>query len=170
MEADSRTFRFRTDPDPRATDLTHRRWQARYAHDAGWAPFDLALDMDTAECTFSRVRGTDYSAVRKDLARSLFGAEPPAPGSAEPAPAVALPIRLVGPKMSRSAAPGAPSPASGPFRSKPAGDWFVVEVLAAERGGSFLLGVNDRLGAGEIVVTRPETVPAVLKALGPVFA
>jgi hypothetical protein len=169
MEAESRTFRFRTDPDPRGTDLTRRRWQARYSHDEGWAPFEISLDMDAGECTVGRVQGTDYSALRKDLARALLGVEPPTPGSVEPAPTVTLPIRLVGPKMSRSAAPGSPSPASGPFRSQPSGDWLVVEIMSPDGEGLFFLGVNDRLGAGEIATTRPESVPAVLEALGPAF-
>ena len=53
--------------------------------------------------------------------------------------------------------------------SGPSGDWLVVLAYLPGSTAGFLLGVSNRLGAGEIVVSRPESGQAVVHVLSQVF-
>lgn len=168
----TKPFRFRTDRDPRGTDQMHRHWQARYSHRGGWCQFEVAIDLERETCSFYRVGGTNYEPLLYDLARSLLGDRVTLPDAPEPAARVTLDASLVGLRMGRATA-GLGTPADpagvGPFRPDPNGDWLVVRAFVPRGQESFLLGVSDRVGSGEIVITQPGSGVAVLRALYPAF-
>ncbi len=58
---------------------------------------------------------------------------------------------------------------SGASLGGDAGDWLVVQAFVPGGAQSFLLGINDRLHAGEIVTSTPESGLAVFHTLSQVF-
>jgi hypothetical protein len=72
-----------------------------------------------------------------------------------------LDVEILGLKMTRVDA--------GAFKAGRAGDWLVVQAFLPRSAESFLLGLNDRMNAGEIVVAKPDSVPAVVDTLSQVF-
>lgn len=167
-----RPFRFRTDRDPRGTDQTRRRWQARYSHSGGWSLFEIAIDLEGVTCTFLRVGGADYRPLLLDLAQTLIGEAVALPELPEPAARLSLDANLVGLKMLRATASAAEAGAAptGPYRPDPNGDWLVVRAYVPDGTESFLLGVSDRVGTGEIVTPDTGSGEAVVRTLSRVFA
>ncbi len=171
IATNSSFLRFRTDADPAGSSPAHRHWKARYASpDGSWAPFDLDIDFDRGTCVLQRASGSDYRPLVCDLVRTFLGVETSNPPRVrDRVNTLALPFEIVGLKMSRSL--GGLTPADGPghYRSSPAGDWMVLQVFVPGRSESFLLGINDRQGCGELVPTGKDDGAPVIKTLARVF-
>lgn len=159
-------FRFRTDTEP-DTDPGVRRWGANYSHAAGWSPFRLVVDFGRNTCTFHRAVDEDYSRMLRDLARVLTGVDGPVPAITSKVESLTLDCELLGLKLSRSSAAAAGP--TGPFLRDPPGEWQVVQIFVPAGRESFVLGVNDRQGSGEIAPIQLEFGPAVVQALAQVF-
>lgn len=123
-------------------------------------------------CTFLRVGGADYRPLLLDLARTLVGDPAALPDLPEPAARLSLDANLVGLKMLRATGSviGAEAAPTGPYRPDPNGDWLVVRAYVPDGRESFLLGVSDRVGTGEIMTPDPGSGEAVVRALSRVFA
>ncbi len=150
--------RFRTESEPGISALS-RRWQATYSHGQSWSHFTIAIDLSRHSCTLSRTPETDYSAMLKELAGKPPDSLTPIPPPSRRVDSLTLDVEIIGLKM--------PRVRSG--TSGPSGDWLVVQAYLPGSTESFLLGVSNRLGAGEMVVPRPEAGPAVVHALSQVF-
>ena len=135
-----------------------RRWQAVFSHGEGWARFHFVINLDRHTLTFHRALDVDYTALLQMLAAGSEQALTPPTARLE---SLSFEAEIVGLKMSRVDA--------GAFRAGPEGDWLVVQAFLPGSSESFLVGVNDRLKAGEIVITRPAAVAPVVHALTQVF-
>ncbi|UCC74717.1 MAG: hypothetical protein JSV86_09255 [Gemmatimonadota bacterium] len=138
-----------------------RRWQAIYSYGEGWSRFQFVVNLSRNTLTFHRSLDADYTAMIRALAGRPPGSLTPLPVPTGKVESITLETEIVGLKMSRVDA--------GAFQAGPSGDWLVVQAFVPRSSESFLLGVNDRLNAGEIVIARPEAVPAVIHALSQVF-
>jgi hypothetical protein len=150
--------RFRTESEP-GIDALNRRWQATYSHGQSWSHFSIAIDLSRHKCTLSRVPETDYSPLLKELAGKPPDSISPIPPPSRRVDSLTLDVEIIGLKM----------PRVREGSSGPSGDWLVVQAYLPGSTESFLLGVSNRLGAGEIVVSRPESGPAVVDVLSQVF-
>jgi hypothetical protein len=153
--------RFRTESEP-GIDNLNRRWQAIYAHGQGWARFRVVIDLSRHICTFYRVPESDYSALLRELAGKSPEGMTPIPPPSKRVDSLSFDMDIVGLKMPR-VRPG------GTTTTGPAGDWLVVQAYLPGSTQSFLFGVSNRLGAGEIVVPKAEWGPAVVHSLAQVF-
>jgi hypothetical protein len=140
-----------------------RRWQAIYAHGQGWARFRIAIDLGRQTCTLYRTPDSDYSAMLRELEGKSPDALTPIPKPAKKVDSLTFDVEVVGLKMPR-VSPGATAAAG------PAGDWLVVQAYLPGSTDHFLLGVSNRLGAGEFVVPKAESGPTVVHVLSQVFA
>ncbi len=160
VQAAPRPLRFRTEVEP-GGDPMRRRWQAVFSYGEGWSRFQFVVNLSRSTVTFHRSLDADYTAMLRALAGKPSGSLTPLPPPTAKVESLTFETEIVGLKMSRVDA--------GAFQAGPAGDWLVVQAFVPRGAESFLLGVNDRLNAGEIVITRSEAVPAVLQALSQVF-
>jgi hypothetical protein len=138
-----------------------RRWQAIFSYGEGWARFHFVINLNRNTVTFHRSLDVDYTAMLRVLSGKSQGSLTPLPPPTSKVESLTFDTEIVGLKMSRVDA--------GAFRAGPAGDWLVVQAFVPRGSESFLLGVNDRLNAAEIVITRPEAVTPVVHALMQVF-
>jgi len=159
-QAGPRSLRFRTQPEEKG-DPSRRRYQAVYSHEDGWSRFKLALDLARHSLTFFRAPNEDYGPLLLDLAGRPPGI-PRIPPPERRVDSLSFDIEVIGLKMA-SVQPRAGTGARS-------GEWSVVQAFVPGGSDSFLLGVNDRLAAGEIVIARPQSVRAVVLALATVFA
>ena len=157
-------FRFRATAEPGGDPMV-RIWRATYSHDEGWSYFQIVVNLSRNSCSFHRAADADYTSMLADLSESLAGPLTSL-DSLSRVEALGFDFELIGLKMSREAGSQL---TGGAFSSGTPGDWMVIQLYLPNSSDSFLLGLNDRLGAGEIVLNRPETGPRVLQALGLVF-
>lgn len=160
VQAAPRPLRFRVEAEP-GGDPMRRRWQAVFSYGEGWARFKIVVNLSRNSLTFHRSLDADYTAMLRALAGKPSGSVTPLPPPASRVESLTFETEIVGLKMSRVDA--------GAFQAGPAGDWLVVQAFVPRGAESFLVGVNDRLNAGEIVITRAEAVPVVVHALSQVF-
>ena len=97
------------------------------------------------------------------MLRELAGKPPesltPIPPPSRRIDSLTFDIEIIGLKM----------PRVGAGAVGPAGDWLVVQAYLPRSTESFLLGVSNRLAAGEIIVSRPESGPTIVHVLTQVF-
>jgi hypothetical protein len=160
VQAAPRPLRFRAEAEP-GGDPMRRRWQAIFSYGEGWARFHFVINLNRNTVTFHRSLDVDYTAMLRVLSGKSQGSLTPLPPPTSKVESLTFDTEIVGLKMSRVDA--------GAFRAGPAGDWLVVQAFVPRGSESFLLGVNDRLNAAEIVITRPEAVTPVVHALTQVF-
>ena len=160
VQAAPRPLRFRTEAEP-GGDPMRRRWQAIYSYGEGWSRFQIVANLSRSTVTLHRSLDADYTAMLRALAGKANGSMTPLPPPTAKLESQTFETEIVGLKMTRVDA--------GAFQAGPAGDWLVMQAFVPRGAESFLLGVNDRLNAGEIIVARPESVPAVVQALLQVF-
>lgn len=149
--------RFRTESEP-DVDPMRRRWQAIHTHGQVAARFQIRMDLGRNTCTILRMAGSDYTGLLAELAGTTSESLPQATHRAN---SLTFDIDIIGLKLPKVATQSA---AVGP-----AGDWLVVQMYLPGSTESFLLGVSNRQGAGEISVPNAEAGPAVLHALKQVF-
>jgi hypothetical protein len=104
---------------------------------------------------------TDYTALLRELAGKTDESLTPLPPPPRRVETLTFDIDIIGLKMSQ-VRPRA-------VASGPTGDWLVVQAYLPGSSKSFLLGVSNRLCAGEIVIPEPESGRAVVHALSQVF-
>jgi hypothetical protein len=138
-----------------------RRWSATYSWGEGRSRFRITVDLDRSRLTLARTPEADYSALLRDLAGRTPESLTPLPPPSRRVETLTFDIDIVGLKMSDVNLQAAPS--------GPAGDWLVVQAYLPGSSEFFLLGISNRLAAGEIVIPRPQAGPAVLQALSQVF-
>jgi hypothetical protein len=155
-----RPLRFRTEVEP-GGDPMRRRWQAIYSYGEGWARFQIVANLSRNTLTLHRAVDADYSAMLEALAGGPQGSLTPLPPPTTKLESLTFDTEIIGLKMSRVDA--------GVFQAGPAGDWLVLQAFVPRGSESFLLGVNDRLNAAEIVIMRPEAMTAIVHALSQVF-
>ncbi|KPK80157.1 MAG: hypothetical protein AMS25_09920 [Gemmatimonas sp. SM23_52] len=160
VQAMPRPLRFRTEAEP-SGDPLHRRWQAVYSYGEGWSRFHIVINLGRHVLTLQRLSDADYSAMLRALAGRPEGSLTPLPPPSIRVESLSFDLEVVGLKMARQNA--------GAFRADPSGDWLVVQAYLPRSVESFLLGVNDRLNAGELIIAKPESTPAVVRALSQVF-
>lgn len=160
IQAPPSPLRFRTEAEP-GGDPLRRRWQAVYSYGEGWSRFHVVVNLSRHQLTLHRLPDADYSAVLRALWGKPEGSQTPLPPPSRRVESLSFDIDIIGLKMSRQSA--------GSFRAGPEGDWLVVQAYVPRSVEWFLLGVNDRLNAGELVITKSEAVPAVVQALSQVF-
>ena len=160
VQAVPRPLRFRTEAQP-SGDPLRRRWQAVYSYGEGWSRFYIVINLGRHVLTLQRLSDADYSAMLRALAGKPEGSLTPLPPPSTRVESLSFDIEIVGLKMTRQNA--------GAFRADASGDWLVVQAFVPRSVESFLLGVNDRLHAGELMMTKPESVPAVVRTLSQVF-
>ncbi len=152
--------RFRTESEMGMSAL-QRRWQAMYSYGDGWSRFKISVDLNRGKCTLVRAPDADYSAMLRELVGKTKESLTPLPPPTRRVESLTFDVDIIGLKMSRVSAREVPS--------GPAGDWLVVQAYLPGSTESFLLGVSNRLSAGEIIVPKAESAPAVLQALSQVF-
>lgn len=152
--------RFRTETEMGLGAL-QRRWQATHSSGDSWSKFKIQIDLNRHRCTLARMRETDYSALLRDLAGKGDESLTPLPPPPRRVESLTFDIDIIGLKMSH-VKPRA-------VTSGPAGDWLVVQAYLPGSSESFLLGISNRLSAGEIVIPKPESGRAVVQALSQVF-
>ena len=150
--------RFRAESEPGQNSL-NRRWQATYSHGQDWSHFGIAIDLSRQTCTLSRTAETDYSSLLRELAGKPPESLTPIPPPSRRIDSLTFDIEIIGLKM----------PRVGAGAVGPAGDWLVVQAYLPRSTESFLLGVSNRLEAGEIIVSRPESGPTIVHVLTQVF-
>ena len=155
-----RPLRFRAEAEP-GGDPMRRRWQAIFSYGEGWSRFHFVINLNRNTLTFHRSLDVDYTAMLRALAGKPQGSLTPLPPSTTKVESLTFDTEIVGLKMSRVDA--------GAFKAGPEGDWLVVQAFVPRGSESFLVGVNDRLNAAEIVITRPEAITSVVHALTQVF-
>jgi hypothetical protein len=138
-----------------------RRWQAVFSYGEGWSRFHFVVNLNRNTLTFHRSLDVDYSAMLRVLAGQPQGSLTPLPPPTTKLESFTFDTEIVGLKMSRVNA--------GAFKAGPEGDWLVLQAFVPRGSESFLVGVNDRLNAAEIVISRPEAVTTVVHALTQVF-
>ena len=151
-------IRFRAESEP-GIDALSRRWQATYSHGQSWSHFTIAIDLSRHSCTIGRTPETDYSALLRELAGKPPDSLTPIPPPSRRIDSLTFDVEIIGLKM----------PRVREGTSGPSGDWLVVQAYLPGSTEGFLLGVSNRLGAGEIVVSRPESGQAVVHVLSQVF-
>ncbi len=152
-------LRFRTEIEP-SGDPMRRRWQAVYSYGEGWARFQVVANLNRGTLTLHRSPDADYSPMLRQLMGKPNSVTPLPPATPK-VESMAFDIEIFGYKMTRINA--------GDFQAGGLGDWLVVQAYVPRSAESFLIGVNDRLNTGEIVIQRAQSVPAVLHALSQVF-
>lgn len=160
VQAVPRPLRFRTEAEP-SGDPLRRRWQAVYSYGEGWSRFHIVINLNRHVLTLHRLSDADYSAMLRALAGRPEGSLTPLPPPSTRVESLSFDIEIVGLKMTRRNA--------GAFQADPSGEWLVVQAFVPCSVESFLLGVNDRLHAGELIMAKPESAPAVVRALSQVF-
>jgi hypothetical protein len=160
VQAAPRPLRFRAEAEP-GGDPMRRRWQAIFSYGEGWSRFHFVINLNRNTLTFHRSLDVDYSAMLRVLAGKPQVSLTPLPPATTKLESLTFDTEIVGLKMSRVNA--------GAFKAGPEGDWLVVQAFVPRGSESFLVGVNDRLNAAEIVITRPEAVTSVVHALTQVF-
>lgn len=160
VQAAPRPLRFRAEAEP-GGDPMRRRWQAIFSYGEGWSRFRFVVNLNRNTLTFHRSLDVDYSAMLRMLGGKSTASLTPLPPPTAKVEALTFDTEIIGLKMSRVDA--------GAFRAGPAGDWLVVQAFVPRGSESFLLGVNDRLNAAEIVIPRAEAVTSVVHALTQVF-
>lgn len=160
VQAAPRPLRFRAEAEP-GGDPMRRRWQAVFSYGEGWARFHFVINLNRNTVTFHRALDVDYTAMLRMLAGRSQNSLTPLPPPTAKLESLTFDTEIVGLKMSRVDA--------GAFKAGPEGDWLVVQAFVPRGSESFLVGVNDRLNAAEIVITRPEAVTTVVHALAQVF-
>ncbi len=160
VQAAPRPLRFRAEAEP-GGDPMRRRWQAIFSYGEGWSRFHFVVNLNRNTLTFHRSLDVDYTAMLRVLAGKTGVSLTPLPPPTTRVESLTFDTEIVGLKMSRVNA--------GAFKAGPEGDWLVVQAFVPRGSESFLVGVNDRLNAAEIVITRPETVTSVVHALTQVF-
>ena len=153
------SLRFRTEAEP-GGDPMRRRWQAVYSYGEGWARFHMVVNLTRGTLTLHRSLEANYSPMLRQLmgrANSLT----PLPLPTPKIESMTFDVEILGYKMTRVNA--------GDFQLGPSGDWLVVQAFVPGSAESFLVGVNDRLNTGEIVIRKEESAPAVLHVLSQVF-
>ena len=121
-------MRFSFDIEPLPTqDASRPRWEGRRRHGSGVSRFELVLDFGEAVCRFERV-----------------------PDGASGAP-IDLPYRLLGNSMSLR---GDEAGDGSPFTPHPPGDWVLLQLHLPVDGGTFQVGMNPRLGVGQIWIAE----------------
>lgn len=153
-------LRFRTETEMGLGAL-QRRWQATHSSGESWSRFKIQIDLNRHRCTLARMPETDYSALLRDLAGKTEESLTPLPPPSRRVGSLTFDIDIIGLKMSQV---GRRAATSGP-----AGDWLVVQAYLPGSSESFLLGISNRLSAGEIVIPKPESGRAVFQALSQVF-
>ena len=153
-------LRFRTESEP-GGDPMRRRWQAVYSYGEGWARFQIAMNLGRNTLTLFRTLEADYTAMLRDLADKPMGSLTPIPPPSPKVESLSFDVELIGLKMTRVNA--------GAFQEGPAGEWLVVQAYVPRSAESFLVGVNDKLNAGEIVIPNIDSAPIVVHALMQVF-
>ncbi len=152
-------LRFRTEAEP-GGDPMRRRWQAVYSYGEGWARFHIVVNLSRGTLTLHRSLEADYMPMLRQLIgkhNSMTLLRLPK----QKVESMTFDIEILGYKMSRMN--------TGEFQSGPSGDWLVVQAFVPGSAESFLIGVNDRLNAGEIVIRREESTPVVFRVLSQVF-
>ena len=152
--------RFRTEREMGLGAL-QRRWLATHSWAEGLSRFKITVDLDHSRLTLARVPEADYSALLRDLAGKTHESPTPLPPPLRRVESLTFDIDIIGLKMSQV---NTRAVASGP-----AGDWLVVQSYLPGSSESFLLGVSNRHSAGEIVIPKPESGPAIYQALSQVF-
>ncbi len=152
-------LRFRTEAEP-GGDPMRRRWQAVYSYGEGWSRFGIVVNLERGKLTLHRSLEADYT----PMLRQLVGR----PGSLTPLPlpkpkleSMTFDVEILGYKLARVSA--------GEFQPGRSGDWLVLQAFVPQSAESFLVGINDRLNAGEVVVPRVESEQPVFHALFQVF-
>ncbi len=152
-------LRFRTEMEP-SGDPMRRRWQAVYSYGEGWARFTMAVNLNRGTLTLHRTQDADYAPMLRQLMGKPSSVTPIPPATPK-VESMSFDIEILGYKMTRINA--------GDFQAGGLGDWLVVQAYVPRSAESFVLGVNDRLNAGEIVIKRTQSVPAVLHVLSQIF-
>jgi hypothetical protein len=160
VQAAPRPLRFRAQAEP-GGDPMRRRWQAIFSYGEGWTRFQFVVNLNRSTLTFHRSLDVDYTPMLRVLAGKSGASLTPLPPPTTRVDSLTFDVEIVGLKMSRVDA--------GAFKAGPAGDWLVVQAFVPRGSESFLVGVNDRLAAAEIVITRPEAAASVVHALTQVF-
>lgn len=160
VQAVPRPLRFRAQAEP-GGDPMRRRWQAIFSYGEGWSRFHFVINLNRNTLTIHRSLDVDYTAMLRALAGKPHGSLTPLPPPTTRVESLTFDTEIIGLKMSRVNA--------GAFRAGPEGDWLVVQAFVPRGSESFLLGVNDRLNAGEIVIPRPEAATSVVHAFLQVF-
>lgn len=138
-----------------------RCWEAAYSVGDVWARFRIVVDLGRNTCTLSRTPDTDYGPLLRELAGKTKQSLTPLPTPPQRVDSLTLDVQIIGLKMSQVSAAAVPA--------GPAGDWLVAQAFLPGSTESFLLGVSNRLSAGEIVIPKPESAPAVLHVLSQIF-
>ncbi len=138
-----------------------RRWEAIYAHGEGWSRFNIALDLSRNSCTLFRSPESDYSAMLRELAGKPDDSLTPVPPPSRRLQLLTFDMEILGLRLSRIGSDGSVATS--------AGDWLIIQAFVPGGAESFLLGVNDRLHSGELVMSTPNSGPAVIHALSRVF-
>ncbi|MGD8698829.1 MAG: hypothetical protein PVJ43_06035 [Gemmatimonadales bacterium] len=152
--------RFRTEREMGLGAL-QRRWLATHSWVDGQARFKITIDLDHGRLTLARTPEADYSALLEDLAGKDHESLTPLPPPSRRVESLTFDIDIIGLKMSRVN--------TRELAGGPAGDWLVVQAYLPGSSESFLLGVSNRLSAGEIVVPKAASGPSIIQALSEVF-
>lgn len=152
-------LRFRTEIDPSA-DPMRRRWQAVYSYGEGWARFNIAVNLNRGTLALHRTQDADYAPMLRQLMGKPNSVTPIPPANPK-VESMSFDIDILGYKMTRITA--------GEFQAAGLGDWLVVQAYVPRSAESFVMGVNDRMNTGEIVIPRTQSVPAVLHVLSQIF-
>lgn len=163
-------FRFRANPEP-GGDPSRRLYRVTYSHEEGWSYFNVAIDLSRSTCTFHRSSDADYSRLLSHIALVFTGKLELQGSWPSGRDSLTFDFELLGLRMSREIGAEIASRAalSGTFQPDPSGDWLVVQLFVPGSTDSFVLGLNDRMAAGEISLTRPDSGAAVVAALAEVF-
>jgi hypothetical protein len=152
--------RFRAQGQPGRTE-TERRWQAAYSVGEDWGRFEISIDLGRGTCTLHRSPGSPPSALLEELAGQGASGATPVPPPTERADSLELDADVIGLKM--------PKVEPVADRAGGAGDWLVVQVYLPGSTESFLLGLNEHQGSGEIAVLKAEALTAVVRTLARVL-
>ena len=154
-----RILRFRARREGQG-DSTLRRYQATYSHSDGWSRFTIELDIAQNSLTLRRYPDDDYQEMLLDLA----GRPPTIPRIPAPKNTVdslGFDMEVIGFRMA--------TVQREVTREGRSGDWTVVKAYLPGGADSFLLGTNEPLAAGEILIPRPESTRTVVLTLAKVF-
>jgi hypothetical protein len=130
-----------------------------YSYGEGWSRFHIVVNLARGICTLHRSLDADYSAMLAQLAGRPAGSHTPLPLAVQKVESLTFEVDILGYKMSRVG--------TGTFQ--PGGDWLVIKAFVPGSAQAFLVALSERLNAGELVIDRPESTPAVLHALTRVF-
>lgn len=152
-------LRFRTEAEP-GGDPMRRRWKAVFSYGEGWSRFSIVVNLERGTLTLHRSLEADYSPMLRQLV-GRPSALTPLPLPKRKLESMTFDVEILGYKLARISA--------GEFQAGRSGDWLVVQAFVPNSAQSFLVGVNDRLNAGEVVIPRAESEPAVFHVLSQVF-